>query len=219
MSTIRKLACLCVLCTSTNLVHASLPAQYEIRAVGTEQDEIRLSKDAKNVAATIEVRVKAMGTWTGSTPACEAAINFGDGSPLERATLGNGGVSSVSQIPHTYENKGRYVVTVSGTRGRNSCLGRATAEIYVLGENEELPKAGSRRASKRRAGRVGKNDQEWFDDLSLENRSPCPPGWEIIPGSDKERQYRFACRPAKVKPIVCTGGTSFYDNGDVIGCR
>lgn len=194
--------------------------KYEIRAAAVTPESLRIPEGATSIEATLQVRAKIIGTYTGTARACEAAIDFGDGSPVEKVVIGgSGGTSNITDIPHTFSRTGRFQITVAGSRAYNSCDGRVSADVVVLGANEQA-RSSSRRASTRRdRNRLSANDVELLDDITLETgRNPCPPGWGIVPGS-QSAAYRFSCRRLPVAPLVCQGGTSSFESGDTIGCR
>ncbi len=203
--------------------------KYEIRAAETTPDAPRLAEGARSVNVTLQVRVKVVGRFTGNVPTCEAGVDFGDGSPIERVTFGQaGGTSNVNNVPHAYSKPGTYTIKVAGTRSTLACEGRTSTEVTVLGPNDALPASGATKINAQ-GERVPvtapatprkRIDAEFdLDSVSIESsRSPCPPGWELVPKSDNA-PYRFTCRPAPVKPLSCQGGTSFFENAGTIGCH
>jgi len=219
--------------------HADTDVKYEIRAAEVNPDAVQITEGAHNASVSLLVRLKAIGRFAGNVAACEAAIDFGDGSPLERAIIGkSGGTSNINEIPHVYSKPGTYSIRVAGTRSTLACAGRANAEAVVLGPNDTLtsaPNASAAQGSKadrnagsppsvangkpkKRSGTVYFWESVDTDDFTLEQRSPCPPGWELVPKSNSA-QYRFQCRQAPVKPIACQGGTTYFENGGLIGCK
>lgn len=195
--------------------------KYEIRAAAVTPESLRIPEGAASVDATLQVRAKIVGTYTGTARTCEAAIDFGDGSPVEKVMIGGGGgTSNITDIPHTFSKTGRFLVTVAGSRGYNSCDGRVSTDVIVLGANEQAPRSSSRRASTRRdRNRLSSSDVELLDDIKLETgRNPCPPGWGVVPGS-QSAAYRFSCKRLPIVPLVCQGGTSSFESDDIIGCR
>ena len=223
------LAALPVLALLLTPALAAQPEKYEIRAAAQSEDFARITEPGGKVDAVIQIKAKVIGRFTGTTPACEAAINFGDNSPTQKVILGEkGGTSNITDISHAYDKPGRYPITVTGLRSTRSCDGRASAEVIILGPKDQADSYASRNddetRSSRRKSRRSKNTLNGgglfdFDNLSVESgRNPCPPGWEIVSGSNNA-QYRFTCRAAPVKPIVCQGGTSYFDNGNTIGCK
>lgn len=214
-------------------IAASFPAlagpmeKYEIRAADTTPDAPRLAEGAKSVNVTLQVRLKVLGRFTGNVPTCEAGVDFGDGSPIERVTFGQaGGSSNVNNVVHAYSKPGTYTIKVAGTRSTLACEGRTFTEVTVLGPNDALPAAGATKINAQgervpvAAAPRKRIDAEFsLDDLTIESgRSPCPPGWELIPKSDNG-PYRFSCRPAPVKSLACQGGTSYFENAGVVGCH
>lgn len=210
--------------------HASSFEKYEIREAQVTPEVPRVAEGTAGAKVTVQVRVKVMGRFTGDVPTCEAAIDFGDGSPVEASVFGKlGGTSNVNNVAHVYAKPGNYTVKVSGTRSTLACAGKATTSVTVLGANDPSPLSSSQagvngqRVAAGVAGTAAPRksiDAEFeLDDIKIEaGRSPCPPGWEIIPKSDNA-PYRFACRMAAVKPLSCQGGTSYYENAGTIGCR
>lgn len=203
------------------LAQAERPEKYEIRAAAVSPDTLRIQEGGTGADALIQVRVKVTGIFTGAVRPCEAAVDFGDGTPPAKILLGkDGGMSNITDIPHTYVKTGRFVATISGSRSYNSCDGRVKTDVVVLGAGEAA-RPTTRRSTERSRdrSRLSSTDLELFDDITIESgRSPCPPGWVIVPGS-QNGAYRFACKAKPVDPIVCQGGTAFFDNGSTIGCR
>ena len=133
--------------------------KYEIRAAAVTPDILRIPEGSGGVDANIQARVKITGTYTGTVRACEAAVDFGDGSPVEKVMIGGaGGTSNITDIPHTFRKTGRFVVTIASSRSYTSCDGRATAEVAVLGATEQA----SRSASGRRASTRGERNRHIF---------------------------------------------------------
>ncbi len=208
--------------TLGSIAHAAERSEkYEIRAAAVTPESLRIPEGAAGVDATIQIRAKIIGTYTGTARACEAAIDFGDGSPVEKVLIGgSGGTSNITDITHTFRKTGRFLVNIAGSRSYSSCDGRVSADVIVLGANEQAPRSSSRRASTRRdRNRLSANDVEILDDISLESgRNPCPAGWAVVPGS-QSAAYRFSCKKQPFVPLVCQGGTSSFESGDIIGCR
>jgi len=209
-----------LLVSASGGVTAAPQAKYEIRAAAASPEDLRLPDGSSSINVTLQVRVKSLGTFTGTTPACEAAVDFGDGSPIEKVILGkSGGTSNVTDIPHTYRKTGRFIATIASSRSFTACDGRTSTEVLILGTNEQAPRATRRNTERREKGRLTPSDLELFDDVTIESgKTPCPPGWDLIPNS-RNGAYRFSCKRQAVSPIVCPGGTGFFDNGDIIGCR
>jgi hypothetical protein len=125
--------------------------------------------------------------------ACEVLVTPGDDSPPTRLTIAIGDAVTRS-VPHTYKKDGSYTVRAAASSG---CTGTRTASVLVGSQPlETIPPSSP--SSRPQAG--------------------CPAGWYVVPES--VQGVRYSCRPnLPAQALKCEGGTSYFAEGGVIGCR
>lgn len=186
---------------------------FELRAI-YPQDETVYLETGGNVEVPLVVRLKAMGSAGITTPACDAVIDFGDGSPPRAVRLGDNG-QPLAHATHRYAATGRYTLRIRGAGGRTPCDGQASGQLLVRAASERPPASAAPPVNAQAAAAE-------LPSITLETRptgnsEACPAGWFLVPGS--MTGGRFTCHLAPVRPFACPNGTQFFDNGNTVGCR
>lgn len=184
--------------------HAMQTSTYEIRELAADPNPVSVKNGPATVKLTITV--KPMGSLGMSTDACDVDIDFGNGTRLENQHLGLDGKVR-SSFETRYDKPGSYTIHVSGSPGLRACDGSKT---LVLDAGDFVPEPPSAVPPKP----VKKEPAPLQPSMITPH---CPPGWEMVPGS----QYgsRFSCRIAPPPPIQCDQGTSYFSSDSTIGCR
>jgi hypothetical protein len=132
---------------------------------------------------------------------CDVIVETGDGAAVTKLRFGLGDERTKS-LRYTYTKPGSYQLKALAGGG---CTGTRTVGVRVLAAPEaapSLPVSESVRANAP-AAPVGPG---------------CPAGWWLVPESVQGASY--SCRPnLPAGPLTCTGGTRYFSEGGVIGCR
>ncbi len=122
---------------------------------------------------------------------CEIELDPGNpgGRLLPRMSF-NVGSESTQSVRYVYDTPGTYRLTV---RGRDGCSG-ATRSVTVTVRG--APGSAKGAASKPK----------------------CPGGWAVVPESVQGARYSCSAKPP-AQPIPCEGGTSYFAENGLIGCR
>ena len=124
---------------------------------------------------------------------CEIMVKQGDDSSPTRLSIGVGDAPTRS-VRHAYKKDGSYTVRAAAASG---CTGTRTASVLVGSQPQTIAPAVAP-ATPRQAG--------------------CPAGWYVVPES--VQGSRYSCRPnLPAQALRCEGGTSYFAEGGVIGCR
>jgi hypothetical protein len=133
---------------------------------------------------------------------CEIDIDPGNpgGDLVPRMTFNMGG-ERTQRVRYIYRKPGSYRLTV---RGRDGCSGanrtvtvnvRAASAVDSARPPSSAPAAAAKDAKPR-----------------------CPSGWQLVEQSVQGPRYSCSARPP-ARPIKCEGGTSYFAENGLIGCR
>jgi hypothetical protein len=125
---------------------------------------------------------------------CDVIVDTGDGASASRLRFGLGD-ERTKTLRYTYEKPGAYNVKALASSG---CTGTRTVGVNVLATPAVAP---SPAVSANAPAEPG-----------------CPAGWWLVPESVQAASY--SCRPnLPARPLTCAGGTRYFSEGGVIGCR
>lgn len=189
---------------------------YEIRAAYPSDKEVVNLEASGGVDVPIAIRVKVMGSAGLNTPACDAVLDFGDGSAPMALRLGDN-ARMVMTVTHRYTKAGEFTFAAQGAGTRETCDGRAKGTISVLAAGEKyVPKPVAPVNAQAAAAALPQLTVEMKDQGNSAGGS-CPVGWFVVAGSGGGG--RFTCHIAPVKPFTCPPNTTFFDAGHIVGCR
>jgi len=152
---------------------------------------------AEGVPPRVEIAV-TVNRSTTDRQACDVKVEAGDGT--KESQLSFGADERTKTVHHVYKNPGSYQVKAVAGFG---CSGTRTVIVTVRATPEPAPAAPSASAPAEPAAPSGPG---------------CPAGWWLVPESAQGARYN--CRPnLPARPLVCTGGTSYFSENGVIGCR
>jgi len=214
---IRSMSLLALCLGAATSLQAATGITYELRAIEAQSDPV-LSIDGKPVSTRITVVIKPMGSLSMSTPACEADIDLGDGSPVRRELLGGSG-----KVRYDYEVRypkpGDYAISVKGVENYRGCDGAKKSVVHVIQVTQEQASAAATEALKQKAYVLTATATNPAGEVRQPRmlNAECPKGWTLVPGS----QYgpRFSCKIQPVEPLQCEPGTTYFESGTTIGCR
>lgn len=214
---IRAFGCIfaCLAVASTALAAPGIT--WELRSIEAQPNPAP-SVEGKPVTVKAVVIIKAMGSMGMATDACEAEIDFGNGTAPRRELLG--GTSTVRyEFDASYPKPGDYTLSVKGASGPRGCVGRKSSKLEVLIATQEAASAAAAEVAKVKTfvyTATPKNPVTEVRQPRLVS-AECPKGWTLAPGS----QYgpRFTCKILPVEPLQCEPGSSYFESGNTIGCR
>ena len=126
---------------------------------------------------------------------CDVQVSAGDDSTATRLSFGITDERTKS-VKHTYKKDGTYNVRATAGSG---CTGTRTVSVMVgVGAAPVVAAQAKPAPAQQQAG--------------------CPAGWYLVPES--VQGGRYSCRPnLPAQALRCEGGTSYFAEGGVIGCR
>jgi hypothetical protein len=120
---------------------------------------------------------------------CDILVSPGDGSAPVRLGFGIAD-ERTKTVRHAYKKPGTYTV---GAAAGSGCTGTRSVSLVVGAEGVAETKGPAEKAG-------------------------CPTGWYLVPES--VQGARYSCRPnLPAQAPKCEGGTSYFAEGGVIGCR
>jgi hypothetical protein len=148
---------------------------------------------------------------------CDVIIETGDGAAASKLGFGLGEERTKS-LRYTYRKPGSYQLKALAGSG---CTGTRSVGMRVLAAPEaaaSLPAGESARANAPAEPAASVNAPA----ASVNGPAPagpgCPAGWWLVPESVQGPSYN--CRPnLPARPLTCAGGTRYFSEGGVIGCR
>jgi len=139
--------------------------------------------------SAVEIAV-SVERGTFDKQSCDVLVEAGDGSPAVRLTFAPGGPRTAT-VRHAYKKDGTYNAKAVAGYG---CSGARNVSV-IVGAGAEA------KAAPAQPGPLG-----------------CPAGWYLVPES--VQGARYSCRPnLPAQALKCEGGTSYFAEGGVIGCR
>jgi len=160
----------------------------------TRLDNLVVKPEAAERQVQIEVTIDR-GRF--DKQACEVLVTPGDDSPPTRLTIAIGDAPTRT-LPHTYKKDGSYTVRAAASSG---CTGTRSASVIVGASPAPAAAAAGAASTSGTLPQAG-----------------CPAGWYLVPESVKGARY--SCRPhLPAQALRCEGGTSYFAEGGVIGCR
>lgn len=140
---------------------------------------------------------------------CDVIIDTGDGAAASKLGFGLGD-ERTQRLRYTYRKPGSYQLKALAGSG---CSGTRTVDVKVLTAEPapSRPVSESARANAPAEARASVN-------APAAEGPGCPAGWWLVPESVQGASY--SCRPnLPGQPLTCTGGTRYFSEGGVIGCR
>ncbi len=146
----------------------------------------------------VEIAV-TIGRGQFDRQACDVIVETGDGGGASRLSFGPGDELTKS-VRHTYQKPGSYQLKAIAGSG---CTGNRSVNVTILAKPEATPSPASASAAAESAAPTGPG---------------CPAGWWVVPES--VQGARYSCRPnLPSRPLICAGGTSYFSENGIIGCR
>jgi hypothetical protein len=160
--------------------------------------------------------------FTGSTPpqveiavtvsrgqfdrqACDVLVETGDGSNATSLIFAVSDERTKS-LRHIYAKPGTYQLKVVAGHG---CSGSRTVNVAVQATPDAAPGASGAAAAASSTAAAAEPPAQ---------AGGCPAGWWLVPESVQGAQY--SCRPnLPSRPLPCAGGTRYFSENGVIGCR
>jgi hypothetical protein len=131
-----------------------------------------------------------VGGIPGTRPNCEVIVDPGDGTAATTPRLDFGVATRTRTMQHTYRTPGTYRLQVKGSGG---CGGSRETTVTV----QPAPVIAAQ---------------------MMNVKLKCPNGWSVVPNSINGPN--FTCRPnPPLTPIACEGGSTYFTENGVIGCR
>jgi hypothetical protein len=132
---------------------------------------------------------------------CDVLVDTGDGAVATRLGFGVADERTKS-LSHIYSKPGVYQLKAVAGYG---CSGSRTVSVNIQATPDAAPPASSAAAAADPAA-------------AQQAGSGCPAGWWLVPESVQGAQY--SCRPnLPARPLPCAGGTRYFSENGVIGCR
>jgi len=183
------------------LLGAVLATAAPAASAATRLDDLAVKPNPAVFADGVPPRVEIAVTVSRGLSdrlACDVKVEPGDGSKESQLSFG---VSETTKIlHHVYRQPGSYQVKAVAGFG---CSGTRTMIITVRATPEAAPAVSSASAPVEPVAPSGPG---------------CPAGWWLVPESVQGGRYN--CRPnLPARPLVCAGGTSYFAESGVIGCR
>ncbi len=144
---------------------------------------------------------------------CDVIVETGDGAAATKLGFGLGDTRTKS-VRHTYKKPGSYQLKALAGSG---CTGTRTVGVTVLATPAAAPSpAAGANVPVEPAASVS------APAASVSAPAPagpgCPAGWWLVPESVQGASY--SCRPnLPARPLSCAGGTRYFAEAGVIGCR
>jgi hypothetical protein len=137
---------------------------------------------------------------------CDVIVDTGDGAAASRLRFGLGDERAKS-LRYAYEKPGAYNVKALASSG---CTGTRTVGVTILATPAAAPSP---------AASVSAPAEPTASVTAPAPAGPgCPAGWWLVPES--VQGARYSCRPnLPPRPLVCSGGTGYFSENGVIGCR
>src|SRR5258708_2573091 len=153
---------------------------------------------AEGTPRRVEI-VVTIGRGQFDRQACDVIIETGDGGGAARLSFGPAEERTKS-VRHTYQKPGSYQIKAIAGSG---CTGNRSVSVTILAKPDAAPPPSSANAAAEPVAPTGPG---------------CPAGWWLAPES--VQGARYACRPnLPSKALICTGGTSYFSENGIIGCR
>jgi hypothetical protein len=149
---------------------------------------------------------------------CDVIVETGDGAAVTKLRFGLGDERTKS-LSYTYKKPGSYQLKALAGGG---CTGTRTVGVKVLAAPEAAPSppvSESARANAPAEPTASLNAPAASVNAPAAPAGPgCPAGWWLVPESVQGASY--SCRPnLPARPLTCAGGTRYFSEGGVIGCR
>lgn len=182
---------------------ACAPALAEVRI---ERVEVRPNpaQFAGSTPPQVEIAVTVKRSSPMELGRCEVIIDPGSpgGRQVPRLTFNAGG-EATQRTRYIYDRPGTYRLTASSFSG---CVGSRTVTVNV--------REGSGGAS----GAKGSGAPRANNAPAKVVKPKCPGGWEVVPQSVQGARYSCSPKPPS-RPIACEGGTSYFAENNLVGCR
>jgi hypothetical protein len=167
----------------------------------TRLDELAARPNPVAPGKPVEIAVTVERGQFDKQP-CEVLVEPGDGAKPLKLTFA---ISEprTKKLIYTYAKPGSYNLKAVAGYG---CGGSRSVSLAVRTEGE-IAAAEAKAAETKAAA-----------EMPPHTGPGCPPGWWMVPES--VQGARYACRPnLPSRPLSCAGGTTYYSENGVIGCR
>ena len=145
----------------------------------------------------VEIAVTVNRSLSDRQP-CDVKVEPGDGGSALQLTFGVD--ERTKSVPYVYKKPGSYQVKAVAGFG---CSGSRSVSVAVQTTAEAASPAPSASVPAEPAALSGPG---------------CPAGWWLVPESVQGGRYN--CRPnLPARPLMCAGGTSYFAENGIIGCR
>jgi hypothetical protein len=185
---------------------ACAPALAEVRI---ERVEVRPNpaQFAGSTPPQVEIAVTVKRSGPLETGRCEVIIDPGNpgGRQVPRLTFNAGG-ESTQRTRYIYDRPGTYRLIASSFSG---CVGSRTVTVNV---RDASGSTGAKGGGAKSGGAAGTTT------TAKATKPKCPGGWEVVPQSVQGARYSCSPKPP-ARPIACEGGTSYFAENNLVGCR
>jgi len=142
---------------------------------------------------------------------CDVIVDTGDGAAVTKLAFGLGD-ERTQRLRYTYRKPGSYQLKALAGSG---CTGTRTVAVTVLATPATAPSPAA-------SGNIPAEPSASVNTPAASVNAPagpgCPAGWWLVPESVQGASY--SCRPnLPARPLTCAGGTRYFSEGGVIGCR
>lgn len=142
---------------------------------------------------------------------CDVIVETGDGTAATKLGFGLGEERTKS-LRHTYKKPGSYQLKALAGSG---CTGTRIVGVTVLATPAAAP---SPAAGANVPAEPAASVNSPAASVNAPTGPGCPAGWWLVPESVQGASY--SCRPnLPSRPLVCSGGTRYFSENGVIGCR